>query len=240
MIMEGAPEKPTFLSRMMRHIVFGLEDGSVSTLGAVTGIAVGTRSGGVVILAGLVIIAVEALSMGAGAYLSSKSARKVYEGLVSKLHRALHAKPTVEKSHLVAYYQKCGLKKAEAEKVVAAMASDHKALLADLAAHEAQVSPDSYENAAESGGVMWLAYVIGGAVPLGFYLFLPPLTAIPWSVASTIVFLFLVGLGKARFTLEPPLRSGAEMVAISAAAAAIGFTVGQVADAILGISPSVV
>ncbi|MFA4845654.1 MAG: VIT1/CCC1 transporter family protein [Patescibacteria group bacterium] len=60
----------------MREIVFGLEDSLVSTLGTITGIAVGTQSKYVVILAGLVLIASEATSMAAGSYLSTKRARE--------------------------------------------------------------------------------------------------------------------------------------------------------------------
>ena len=60
----------------MREIVFGLEDSLVSTLGAVTGIAVGTGSQYIVILSGLVLITAEATSMAAGSYLSTKHARE--------------------------------------------------------------------------------------------------------------------------------------------------------------------
>ncbi|MDG1949307.1 MAG: VIT1/CCC1 transporter family protein [bacterium] len=67
----------------IREIIFGLEDALVSTLGAVTGIAVGTGSQYVVILSGLVLIAAESMSMGAGSYLSSKSAAAA-EGVIHK------------------------------------------------------------------------------------------------------------------------------------------------------------
>ena len=62
----------------IREIVFGAEDSLVSTLGAITGIAAGTNNEFVVVLSGVVLIVVEALSMSAGSYLSSKSAREVY------------------------------------------------------------------------------------------------------------------------------------------------------------------
>jgi len=225
----------SFLKRMLRHIVFGLEDGSVSTLGAVTGIAIGTQNAAVVLLSGLVIIAVEALSMGAGTYLSSKATRKAYENTIVKLHKALHSKPSIERSHLVKYYQHCGLTRDHAEKVVSNIASDHKALLMDLEAHEIKVTPDSFENAAESGLVMWVAYVMGGVVPLVFYWVLGLPQAIYWSVAGTLVFLFLVGFTKARVTGEKPLSSALEMLAVSASAALIGFVVGRLASLGLGI-----
>lgn len=74
----------------MREIVFGLEDSLVSTLGAVTGIAVGTGSQYIVILSGLVLIAAEATSMSAGSYLSTKHAREAevlfHEGKGLEVH----------------------------------------------------------------------------------------------------------------------------------------------------------
>jgi len=60
-----------------REIVFGLEDSLVSTMGAITGIAVGTGNQYIVILSGLVLITAEATSMSAGSYLSTKHAREV-------------------------------------------------------------------------------------------------------------------------------------------------------------------
>jgi predicted membrane protein (TIGR00267 family) len=72
------------VAESMREIVFGLEDSLVSTLGAVTGIAAGAGSTFVVILSGLVLISVEALSMAAGSYLSSKSAAEAEEEVLKE------------------------------------------------------------------------------------------------------------------------------------------------------------
>ena len=63
-----------FILSSMRELVFGLEDSLVSTLGTITGIAVGTQNTYVVILSGFVLIAAESTSMAAGSYLSSRSA----------------------------------------------------------------------------------------------------------------------------------------------------------------------
>lgn len=59
--------------------VFGFNDALVSTTGVIVGVSTGTSDRRVVILAGIVTILVEALSMGAGQYLSLKSAEE-YEG----------------------------------------------------------------------------------------------------------------------------------------------------------------
>ncbi|HBL39974.1 TPA: hypothetical protein DDZ10_04915 [Candidatus Uhrbacteria bacterium] len=60
------------IRRYLQEITFGLEDSFVSTVGAVTGMAVGSGSREIVILAGLVIVFVEATSMAAGSYLSDR------------------------------------------------------------------------------------------------------------------------------------------------------------------------
>lgn len=60
-------------SDYLRSIFFGLEDGLVSTTGAVIGISVATQDAKLVVLAGLVMIAVEAISMAAGEFLSEEA-----------------------------------------------------------------------------------------------------------------------------------------------------------------------
>lgn len=57
--------------------MFGFNDALVSTTGVIVGVSTGTSNKEVVILAGVVTILVEALSMGSGQYLSAKSAHEL-------------------------------------------------------------------------------------------------------------------------------------------------------------------
>ena len=61
----------------LQSAMFGFNDALVSTTGVIVGIATGTNNKSVVLLAGVVTILVEALSMGSGQYLSSKSAHEL-------------------------------------------------------------------------------------------------------------------------------------------------------------------
>jgi VIT1/CCC1 family predicted Fe2+/Mn2+ transporter len=61
----------------LQSAMFGFNDALVSTTGVIVGISTGTNNKEVVILAGVVTILVEALSMGSGQYLSSKSAHQL-------------------------------------------------------------------------------------------------------------------------------------------------------------------
>lgn len=61
----------------LQSAMFGFSDALISTTGVIVGVSTGTGSKQVVILAGVVTILVEALSMGSGQYLSSKSAHQL-------------------------------------------------------------------------------------------------------------------------------------------------------------------
>lgn len=62
----------------MRNTVFGFEDGFVSSVGALVGIAVAAQDISFVIVSGLVVIMVESFSMSVGSYLSEKSAEELH------------------------------------------------------------------------------------------------------------------------------------------------------------------
>ena len=48
----------TVKTSVIRELIFGLEDGMVSTMGAITGIATGTQNYFTVVLSGFVIVSV--------------------------------------------------------------------------------------------------------------------------------------------------------------------------------------
>lgn len=61
----------------LRSLMFGLQDGLVSTTGVVIGISVGTNDKPIIVLAALVAVMVEATSMAAGQYSSEKAVHQL-------------------------------------------------------------------------------------------------------------------------------------------------------------------
>ncbi|MEK7620940.1 MAG: VIT1/CCC1 transporter family protein, partial [Patescibacteria group bacterium] len=61
----------------LQSAMFGFSDALISTTGVIVGISAGTNNKQIVILAGVVTIMVEAISMGSGQYLSLKSSREL-------------------------------------------------------------------------------------------------------------------------------------------------------------------
>lgn len=60
----------------VRNFIFGVEDSLVSTVGLLSGVAVGGVAQKQILLTGIVLIFVEAFSMGVGSFLSEQSAEE--------------------------------------------------------------------------------------------------------------------------------------------------------------------
>lgn len=220
--------QPTPRSSLIREVVFGLEDGMVSTMGAVTGIAAGTSSHFVVVLAGFVIIAVESISMAVGSYLSSKSEKEIDERKLSEERFELKNYPQEERAELTDMYVKDGWPR-ELSLQMAEVASKNKDLfLQEMAYRELKIIPDGADHPLQNGVAMGAAYIIGGAVPLvPYFLITNPVAAIPISAIVTLSGLFLLGAYTTKFSKRVWWKAGFEMLALAAAAGAIGYAVGQ-------------
>ena len=73
------------------------------------------------------------------------------------------------------------------------------------------------------------AYIAGGFVPLGPYLFLASASkALTVSVITTLIALAIFGYIKGQFTGAPPLRSASQTVLIGGLAAAAAFMIARV------------
>ena len=214
----------------LRDAVFGTQDGLISTLGALTGIAAGTRSGEAVVVAGFVIIVVESLSMAAGSYLSSKSQREYLERLLREEEEEIARDPEGERQEIVEMYRLRGYTDEEIAIIARRLMSNPKLLLEDMAHKELGISPSTLEEPLGNALVMGTAYVVGGLVPVIPYLTLPMATAMPVSIIGTLLALFLFGGLKGRLVKQSWWRSGLEMVGVAGVAALAGFFIGRVVD----------
>ncbi|MFA6042695.1 MAG: VIT1/CCC1 transporter family protein [Patescibacteria group bacterium] len=223
------------LSREIREVVFGIEDSLVSTMGVITGVAGGTASKGTVIMTGLVVVVVEAVSMAAGSYLSSKSKRQADERGLRELRDFVAKEPARAEALLTQAYQHRGFQPAEIQILLRRVVPNQKLLAEELNAHKLHVDLPIHEAPTENAWYMGISYILAGIIPILPYAFFSVRTAIVVSVVCTAIALFLLGVGKAKLVQQRPLRSGLEMFIISLCAAAIGFIIGKVAGAALGV-----
>lgn len=210
----------------LREGVFGIQDGLVSTLGALTGVAAGTRSGEAVIIAGFVIIVVESLSMASGSYISSKAQRQYLEHKLKEEEEAIKNDPEGERREIWEMYRARGYADNEIEIIEKRLFSNPKLLLEDMAHKELGINPASLEDPFNNAFVMGTAYVVGGSIPVLPYLFLSVDKGLIVSVLSTFLALFIFGSLKGRLVHQNWWRSGLEMLLIAALASGAGYLVG--------------
>lgn len=220
----------------IRELVFGLEDGLVSTLGAVAGIAAGTQDGRIVALSGLVLIAVEALSMAAGSYLSNKSHREMLEKKIRDERHEIETKPEEETDELREMYRERGFTTEETEMIVRRVTSDKKLWLEEMMAKELKIGAGELETPSVGALVMGVSYVVGGFVPVLPFLLLPVGPAQGWSVAASLLALFALGWWKGTAAGIDRLKSAAEMLLVASAAAGLGYGIGKIAGLAFGLT----
>ncbi len=229
-MVNNKPTENGFLSRIkksIRDVIFGLEDGLVSTLGVVIGIAEGSRSSYVVILSGIVVVFVEALSMAAGTYLSAKSHKEVLEEKIQEVKEGLGG-ISERKSRLEKIYKEHGLNEDNAKVLATRAAEDEKVWLEEIKLHELGIGREEMQNPKINAFFMWISYVVAGFIPVVAFFFFSVDLAIVFSIVFTVVALFLIGAGKTFFTKKNWFKSGLEMTSIALAAAVLGFVIGKV------------
>ncbi len=212
----------------MRDLIFGINDGLVSTLSLVSGVAGADPGRGMVLLAGVAGLLAGAISMAAGAYISSKSEREVHEAEVAREREEMERDPEEEKEELRILYQLKGFSPDEAERLVERMSQESELFLEGLVRDELGLMPESFPNPWRAGAFSGGAFILGAVVPLMAYFFLEGMPAVLLSAALSVVALFVIGVLKTLFTGLPWLKSGLEMVAIGLLATASTYLIGKV------------
>jgi VIT1/CCC1 family predicted Fe2+/Mn2+ transporter len=214
------------ITNVLREVIFGMEDGMVSTLGSITGIAIGSNSQSVVILAGIVIISVESISMGIGSYLSNRSQEEMEARKIEEEKEELKNFPEEEKEELYQIYLEDGWTDGMAKKMSEEASGKEALFLKEMTMHELKISNDGESISIKGGIFMFFAYVLGGGIPLFSYLILPIKNAIPLSIVITLIGLFFLGMGTTKFTKQPMLKSSMRVLIMGGIALAVGLMAG--------------
>lgn len=211
----------------IREIVFGLEDGMVSTLGAVTGIAVGSQDHFTVVLAGMVIIAVESISMGIGSYISNISEYDIIKRKLYEEKKEIEDYPKEEQKELEEIYIRDGWPKALSKQMAQVASKNKKLLLHEMAHHELNIVPNEKRHPKLNGLFMFFAYIIGGLIPLFSYFVLPINIAIKVSIIITLFGLFFLGVSTTRYTKTNWFKAGIKVFILGGIALLAGYLIGK-------------
>ena len=116
----------------LREVVFGAQDGILSTVALVTSVAVAIGDGATVLVAGLASALAGMISMATGAFLGSRAEQDVQRAEIAREARELEENPAEEFAELVVILQREGRSFQEANDLATEIAQDKEAWLRTL------------------------------------------------------------------------------------------------------------
>ncbi len=211
----------------IREVVFGAQDGLLSTVALVTGVAVAVDSQNLVLVAGLAAAIPGMLSMATGAFLGSRAEQDVQRAEIAREAKELEENPAEELAEWVVLYQREGKTYEEARHLADEIAEDKDLWLRTLVEKELGISPDDTTNPSKDAITMGVAFILAAIIPIMPHFFLEGGMAITVSIAAALTGLFFLGVGKGRLVQRSPLLQGLEILGIGAISAGIGFGLGN-------------
>ncbi len=217
----------------IREIVFGTEDGLLVPLGVVSGVAGATTNNFYVLIAGLAEAFAGSISMGAGAYLSSKAEREVQQWAISRERSEVETVPEIEKREIETLFKSEGLSAADASKVADLITTSKKSWIRTMVEKELGLSMDPIHTGPRDALVMGVSYLGGSLFPVVPYVVLPLHNALVVSVGLTLAALFGLGVYKSRIAHGKLLKGGLEVMGIGAFSGLAGYALGTLMPILL-------
>lgn len=217
----------------LRAAVLGANDGLVSNMSLVMGVAGAAVSNNTILLTGSAGLLAGAISMALGEWLSVQSSKELYENQIALETAELEASPEEEKKELVLLYQAKGMSVDEAKSLAERAFIDKETAIKTLITEELGINKEELEGSAwEAAITSFVLFAFGAIIPLYPFIFLTGFQAIYLSVASSVVGLFGIGASITLFTGKKIWFSGLRQVFFGLAAAAITYGIGS----LIGVS----
>lgn len=219
---------------MLRPAVFGANDGLVSNLALVMGVAGANPAPGIIVLAGVAGLLAGAFSMAVGEYISVRSQRELLDHQLAFERKQIRETPDQERAILTRAYQGRGFTPDEAARFVDRIFADpdHAATL--LIFEEVGLDARSIGSPLAAAGSSFCAFVVGAVVPLIPYVLLSGGTAFATSLGVSLAALALLGFAISRLTHRPALYAAVRQVLLGGSAAAVTYAVGALIGAQTG------
>lgn len=208
----------------LREIVFGLNDGLVTTLVFIMVVSGIASSHLVLVVLGEVLAG--GVSMALGGYLSAHTAKEVLEQRIATEKYEIKHEPEEERAELHAIYRNKGFTGPLLNRVVDHLTANDERWLRAMMHDELGVVEGEQINPWQQGLQIGLSFVVGGLIPA-----MPVLLSLPqarwWAYGLTALTALVLGAVKARYTRKGPVRAGLEFLAV--------VTIGTLAGVGLGL-----
>src|SRR6185369_7931747 len=185
----------TKANSVLRPIVFGANDGLVSNLALVMGVAGANPEPGIIVLAGIAGLLAGAFSMGVGEYISVQSQRELLDFQIAFQRKQLREAPEQERAILTRLYTERGFSPAQAEEFADAVFDDDDHAVRLLIFEEVGLDARSIGSPLAAALSSFVAFTAGAFIPLLPYLLAAGTPAFVGSIVASLIALALLGAG---------------------------------------------
>lgn len=216
-------------------LVYGANDGIVTTFAVVAGAAGAVLSPGIIIILGLANLIADGFSMGASNFLSLRSRRDFVRLQRKKEEWEVKEFPEIEREEIRRILRQWGLTKEQVEPATNSITKDKKLWIDLMMREELDLKETEQGSPFQHGLVTFLAFLAAGSLPLIPY-FLSQLQS-QFLVSSILALLafFLIGAARSLVTAAVPWKAGLEMLLVGGIASGVAFVVGFAVKTIFGI-----
>jgi len=220
----------------IQDIVYGGNDGIVTTFAVVAGTMGAGLHHGIVIILGLANLLADGLSMATGAYLSLRSERDNFERLRKEELQEIEVDPEIEEEEVRRAFLKKGFEGEDLERAVKAITADKGRWADVMMCEEHGMTREASGKPALHGLLTFISFATFGSIPLLPYLFgIAHDTRFIVAIFSTFFALILLGLARSYLTKERLIRGPVEIVSIGALGAIAAYGVGMMLRNVVGV-----
>jgi VIT1/CCC1 family predicted Fe2+/Mn2+ transporter len=210
----------------LRAAVFGVNDGLISNMSLILGVAGASTDPHFIVIAGIAGLLAGACSMGAGEYISVLSQREVFEYQIAIEKEELNEYPEEEKEELALIYEARGVPIEDAVKIANLMIDNPETGLNALVREELGLNPEDLVSPAGAMFASFFSFALGALIPLFPFL----LGASSWNLSISIIMtaasLFCIGALLSLYTNRNPLLLGLRMLLVGALAGTLTYLIG--------------
>jgi predicted membrane protein (TIGR00267 family) len=210
----------------LSDMILGGQDGLVTILGLLLGLAAATKSSRIIFAGGLATIFAETLSMAAVAYTSKMADRDHYAAEREREIKEVKEVPETEKQEIVDIYTAKGFSGKLLDDIVNHITADNNLWIDTMMREELNLLPVVKRDVYIYSWTVGISTFSGAILPLIPFFFLHVHPALVIALILSIVVLAGIGIYKAHMTLGKPLKSATQMVVIGMGAAIAGYLIG--------------
>jgi VIT1/CCC1 family predicted Fe2+/Mn2+ transporter len=225
------------LSAYIKDMVYGANDGIITTFAIVAASIGGGFSSTVILVLGIANLLADGFSMAASNFLGSRSENDLFRKEKKRELEEVEQVPEKEKQEIREVFQHHDFNQDDAEKLVDLVSRNKEFWVDFMMRYELGMHVPEEGSEWKSATLTFVAFVIAGSLPLLPFILFPVgnTAAFSYSVFATALSLFVVGAARYLVTHVNWIVSGLEMLLVGGIAATVSYAVGYFISAVFGV-----